>query len=177
MMLATAAAAALVATRYTDHGWSRAMWLLAGLAVQGRLLCNLLDGMVAAERGSASRLGEIFNEVPDRYSDAAILVGLGYAAGGLPALGWAAALAAVLTAYVRAVGKGLGLASDYRGPMAKQQRMVLVTLLSVIGLVVPTVEKDYRLAAWTAGIITAGAAVTAVRRLAGILGRLRREAL
>src|SRR5688572_6434549 len=48
MMLATIAAAALVATRYTDHGWSRAMWLLAGLAVQGRLLCNLLDGMVAA---------------------------------------------------------------------------------------------------------------------------------
>jgi phosphatidylglycerophosphate synthase len=175
MLLATMAAAALVGTRSIDGGWSRALWLLAGLGAQGRLLCNLLDGMVAAERGSASRLGELFNEAPDRYSDAIILVCLGYAAGGLPALGWAAALAAVLTAYVRALGKGLGLASDYRGPMAKQQRMVLVTLLCVIGLIAPRVAEGQRLAAWTAGIIAAGAAATAARRLTGIVGRLRRE--
>jgi phosphatidylglycerophosphate synthase len=150
MLLATMAAAALVGTRSIDGGWSRALWLLAGLGVQGRLLCNLLDGMVAAERGSASPLGELFNEAPDRYSDAVILVCLGYAAGGLPALGWAAALAAVLTAYVRA-------------------------LVCVIGLIAPRVAEGQRLAAWTAGIIAAGAAATAAQRLTGIVGRLRRE--
>src|SRR6185437_11072107 len=48
-------------------------WLAAAALVQARLLANLLDGMVAIESGRASRVGELFNEVPDRVSDAATL--------------------------------------------------------------------------------------------------------
>src|SRR5687767_1467213 len=131
MLCATAAGVALFGTRQVAPDTARLLWLAAAVCVQMRLLCNLFDGMVAIERGTASPVGEIFNEVPDRYSDSVILVGLGYAAGGWPEAGWAAALAAVLTAYIRAVGKGLGLPSDFRGPMAKQQRMALVTLLGL----------------------------------------------
>jgi phosphatidylglycerophosphate synthase len=62
-------------------------------------------------------------------SDTAALLGLGIAAGS-PAWGLAAALAAMATAYIRALGKSAGAPSDFRGPMAKQQRMALVTLLA-----------------------------------------------
>src|SRR5689334_15508097 len=61
---------------------ARMAWIGAVLLILGRALANLWDGMVAVERGIASKVGELYNEVPDRVSDTAILVGLGYAAGG-----------------------------------------------------------------------------------------------
>ncbi|MCB1766974.1 MAG: CDP-alcohol phosphatidyltransferase family protein [Candidatus Competibacteraceae bacterium] len=39
------------------------------VAIQARLICNLLDGMVAIEGGKQSPLGSLFNEIPDRIAD------------------------------------------------------------------------------------------------------------
>lgn len=44
------------------------LFLLAALIVQGRLICNLLDGMVAVEGGLRSPVGAVFNDLPDRVS-------------------------------------------------------------------------------------------------------------
>ncbi len=150
---------------------SHLLWLLGALLVQARLMANLLDGMVAIGRGVASPVGELYNEIPDRISDTAVLLGVGLAVD-QPALGFAAALAAMATAYVRAVGRSLGLKSDFTGPMAKQHRMAVVTALGVGCGLLPV--------AWTATfpaialwIITVGAVVTAVRRLAGIARSMR----
>lgn len=79
--------------------------------IQLRLLCNMLDGMVAIEGNMRSKTGDLYNEIPDRFADALILVGVGYAAQPLPhsiELGWLAASLAILTAYIRALGKSLG---------------------------------------------------------------------
>ncbi|MBV8916405.1 MAG: CDP-alcohol phosphatidyltransferase family protein, partial [Acetobacteraceae bacterium] len=76
---------------------ARLLWACGAVLIQLRLLANVLDGMVAVGRGVASRVGELFNEVPDRISDTAVLAGVGHAVGE-PALGWAAALFAMLTA-------------------------------------------------------------------------------
>ena len=91
---------------FIDH-WLA--WLVAAACVQLRLVCNLLDGMVAIEGGRKSKVGAIYNEFPDRIADTLFLVPLGYAAG-MPWLGWACALLAALTAYVRVFGGSLGLA-------------------------------------------------------------------
>lgn len=145
---------------------ARPLWLLAALLVQLRLLANMLDGMVAIGRGTASRAGELFNEVPDRVSDTAVLWGLGIAAGD-PALGLGTSLAAVFAAYVRAAGKAAGAPNDFRGPMAKQHRMALVTALAVWCALTP--------AAWSSGlpaialwVILVLSLVTAWRRLVAI---------
>ena len=53
----------------------------AALCIQLRLLCNLLDGMVAIEGGRKSATGALYNEIPDRLADSLIIVALGYAAG------------------------------------------------------------------------------------------------
>src|SRR5262249_23536590 len=103
-------------------------WLTAAALGPAPPLADLLDGMVAIGSGRASRVGELFNEVPDRVSDAATLVGLGHAAGGLPWLGDLAAILALFVAYVRAAAKVAGAPHDYCGPMAKQHRMFVVTL-------------------------------------------------
>lgn len=156
----------------TDRG--RWAWLVAAALVQLRLICNMLDGMVAVEGGKVSSVGELYNEIPDRISDSATLIGLGYAAGGQVALGYAAALAAMLTAYIRAVGKGAGAPQDFSGPMAKPHRMFLATVLALFeGLAPAAWRPPWPLPAAMLAIILAGSLVTALRRAVRIGRSLR----
>jgi len=131
MLAALAGGTALFATSITSGPAQRALWFSGGLLCQARLLCNLLDGMVAVARNIASPKGELYNEVPDRISDMAVLIGLGYSAGGDSTLGYVAAIVSVFVAYVRAVAKSIGAANDFCGPMAKPQRMALVTVVAM----------------------------------------------
>jgi len=85
--------------------YNRVFWLIAALGAQLRLTANMLDGMVALASGRDSKVGELYDEVPDRVSDAAVFIGAGYAWGGNVALGYIATILAIFTAYVRAAGK------------------------------------------------------------------------
>lgn len=157
--------------------WERACWCTAAAAIQLRLLCNLFDGMVAIESGRTSPTGELYNEVPDRVSDSATLVGLGFASGGVPALGFAAALLAMLTAYVRTLGKAVGGGSDFRGPMAKQQRMFVATVTALYMGLAPASWRPEAISLHLPGmalvVIAAGSSWTAWRRLRDLAARLR----
>ncbi len=113
-------------------------WLLpivAAVCIQCRLLCNLFDGLVAIEGGKKTQSGELFNDIPDRISDALLLVSAGYAINIVDwgdTLGWCAALLAVMTAYVRTLAASLGAPINFQGPMAKQHRMALLTAACLI---------------------------------------------
>ena len=138
------AGAALAATAHFDGWLLRACWLAAAVCIQLRLIANLLDGMVAVEGRKGGPTGELWNEAPDRVSDAAIFIGAGYAAGSAPMLGFAAALVAVFVAYVRALGASVGAGQCFLGPMAKPQRMALMTVLAVAGAIFPqAVARDW----------------------------------
>ena len=91
---------ALAATARCDCWATRWLWLAAAVFIQLRLIANLLDGMVAVEGRKGGPTGDLWNEAPDRISDAAIFIGAGYAAGSASVLGFAAALVAVFVAYV-----------------------------------------------------------------------------
>lgn len=108
--------------------------VLCAVGIQLRLLCNLLDGMVALEGGKKTVTGEIFNEFPDRIADTVLIVALGYAIQ-IPWLGWLGALLAALTAYIRVFGGSLGLPHSFRGPMAKQHRMGVLTVACLLGAI------------------------------------------
>ena len=139
------------------------LWLLAAaLLIQLRLICNLLDGMVAVEGGKSAPDGPFWNEAPDRLSDIFIITGLGYGIG-LPALGWAAAAMAIFTAYIRELGNG----ADFSGPMAKPQRMALLTAAALIGTFLPSV-LPYAL--W---ILLIATVATVLRRSYNLLRALR----
>lgn len=147
---------------------------LGGAALAGlRLLANLLDGMVAERLKKSSAVGSLFNEVPDRVSDAAILLGLGYAQNSLAWLGWLAALLAIMTAYVRAQLAVAGAPQDFGGPMAKPHRMVVVIAAAVIAAAGKLLGLGTECVPEIAlGLIVAGSAITVLRRLwrgAGLL--------
>lgn len=173
--------AAGVALSLTAHscGWTqRGCWLGAALCIQGRLLANMLDGMVAVEGGKGGPTGDIWNEAPDRVSDVATIVGAGYAAGSDPVLGFVAALMAVFIAYVRALGASVGAGQIFLGPQAKPHRMAVLTVTCVITAVVPTIPAAIGtppspLIVVALVIILVGGAITSWRRLARIAVFLR----
>lgn len=154
-------------------GVARALLLvLAALGCQARLLCNLFDGMVAVEAGKGAPDGPFWNEFPDRVSDILILVGAGLAAG-MPEWGWAAASLAVLTAYTRELGAGIGLVPDFSGPMAKPQRMAALTAAAVLAVAEGWLWQREIILPLAIVIVTLGTAATVVRRGARIVTALR----
>jgi phosphatidylglycerophosphate synthase len=147
--------------------------LLAGaVGIQLRLLCNLLDGMVAIEGGKKSKVGVIYNEVPDRVADSLFLVALGYVIG-IPWVGWLAALAAAVTAYIRVLGGTFGLAQDFRGPLAKQHRMAVMTLGCLLGIGEWFWDGGQRILVAAAYVIAFGAVVTCGTRIRAIAKQLQ----
>ncbi len=154
-----------------------ALFIMAIAGIQGRLLCNLLDGMVAIEGGRKTKSGDIFNDLPDRISDPLIIVPAGYSITTLPygaGLGWLAALMAVLTAYVRVLGHSAGTPDFFAGPMAKQHRMAALTV--ACALCVPGVFWSLQQIILYAAllVIALGGAVTVMRRVVLIVHTLER---
>ena len=174
------AGAALAATAHFD-GWAeRACWLAAAVFIQIRLIANLLDGMVAVEGGKGGPTGDLWNEAPDRVSDAAIFIGAGCAAGSAPVLGFAAALVAVFVAYVRALGASVGAGQCFLGPQAKPQRMAVMTGVCVLSAAVPLYptligEQPLPALAIALWVVIVGGLITAWRRLSFIAGFLRKK--
>jgi phosphatidylglycerophosphate synthase len=159
-------------------GWLSvpAPWLLGGLCLllaaaccQARLLCNLFDGMVAVEGGRGAPDGPFWNEAPDRLADLLFFAGAGLAAG-RPVLGLLCAAAALLTAYVRELGRAEGFPPDFGGPMAKQHRMAVLTAGFLLAAVW---ENALTLALW---LVLTGAALTVVLRSGRLIRNLRSRA-
>jgi phosphatidylglycerophosphate synthase len=144
------------------------MLILAAATIQARLVCNLIDGMVAVEGGQGTKDGPFWNEAPDRASDLLFFLGAGIAAG-KPELGALAAALAIATAYIRELGRAEGFPPDFSGPMAKPQRMAALTLGTVIAAFVAT-EWVLALTLW---IIIAGTALTILRRALRLIKALK----
>ena len=175
--VASVGAAALVPLGLLAIGsWGGAILAIAG--IQLRLLANVLDGLVAVEGGKSSPAGALYNEFPDRIADSLVLVAVGYAAG-MPWLGWLAALLAALTAYVRLFGGSLGQPQSFRGPMAKQHRMAVVTVaLAMAAGAQAWSRPDAAALALQAGLalVAAGSAWTCWTRTRAIVAQLPKDA-
>ncbi len=175
VLFAGLAAGALAWSAWSPTGWQIILYVAAAACIQLRLLCNLFDGMVAVEGGLKTKSGEIYNELPDRLSDALVLVGAGYAFPAQPwthQLGWAAAVLAVITAYVRTLGAAAGTAQYFIGPMAKQQRMAIVTLGCLATAIGLGFGRPIGFMSAALAIVVAGCPFTIVRRTRRIIREL-----
>jgi phosphatidylglycerophosphate synthase len=163
----------------SSKGQLAGLYIAAAFACQLRLLCNLMDGMVAIELGKQTADGALWNEFPDRLADIALLLGVGIAAGEIT-LAWTVVALAILVAYVRELGKGIDGVADFSGPMAKPHRMALITaalVLSAIVAIFPVYNDSWLkptslllLSLWICGF---GCVVTVWRRISHLLQRLK----
>src|SRR6266516_4394886 len=168
---------ALGLTSISDY---RILWLVAALGAQLRLTANMLDGMVALASRRASRVGELYNEIPDRVSDAAVFIGAGFAWGGNVTLGYVATILAIFTAYVRAAGKIAGAPNEFCGPMAKQHRMLVITVICLYSAMTPRSwqmitlnDSEIGLMTWGLVAIVVGCVITVFRRVSRITQALK----
>lgn len=187
VLIAALGAAALVASAQVGAGARAALLAAAAVCIPLRLILNMLDGMLAVEKGMHSPVGDLYNELPDRIADVLFLAAAGVAAGGLVRLGgvdlgmilgFVAAILAVLTAYIRTLGASLGTGHFFDGPLAKPHRMWLLMLGCLAAIGEPLLP-------WTNGVvlfatlvlIALGSLITCARRLRRISTVLRtREA-
>ena len=172
MLVAAIAGGAFYVAGQTTGALRIGSLLLAVLFCQARLLCNLFDGMVAVEGKKAEADGPFWNEFPDRIADLMIFSGVGYGIG-MPGLGWAAGALAVLTAYVRELGRATGSPGDFSGPMAKQHRMAVITVAGLASLLEPLWGGENEILTVGLSIITLGAALTTIRRSKTLVTNLK----
>ncbi|MEQ2008568.1 MAG: CDP-alcohol phosphatidyltransferase family protein [Limisphaerales bacterium] len=167
LVFSLGAAGSLMALPQVEAPWRVGLPLVAILCIALRGLCNLLDGMMAVEGGFRTRSGDLFNELPDRFSDSVTLLGLGCSGGlsGLgPTLGWAAALLAAIVAFTRVLGVQAGASAYFCGPMAKTARMAVV-VVACVGLTAELLAGlPQRSAAFGLSVVIVGCLVTIARR-------------
>lgn len=157
----------------------------AAVTIPLRLLFNMLDGMLAVEKGLHSPTGDLFNEVPDRVADLVLLAAAGYATAGAMTthggtdigvlLGWLAASSAVGTAYVRTLGAAQRVGNFFNGPAAKPARMWILFLACIAAIFEPEGYRGTVLIV-ALGLITLGSVLTIVNRLRRITRALHEDA-
>jgi phosphatidylglycerophosphate synthase len=181
-LLAAVGAGMLWAFTPVYPGAARLLWLGGAVLVLLRILANTLDGMVAVEWGRASKVGLLYNDAPDRLSDTALLLGMGYARGGSIELGLAAACVALFVTYARLLGRLAGAPSDFSGPMDKGGRMIVLLAAALFMALAPegwlagaTNAHGLGVAAIALALICLGGIYTAARRLARAARHLRQK--
>lgn len=130
--------------------------------------------MVAIEGGKQSKVGILYNEIPDRIADSLFIVALGYTIA-MPWLGWLGALLAAKTAYIRLLGGANGLAQDFRGPLAKQHRMFAMSLGCLIGEAELQMQGTMLALTISTYVIAIGAGITCITRTLAIAKQLKAQ--
>ena len=150
--------------------------IVAAIFIQLRLLCNLFDGMVAVEYNKKSHLGDLYNDLPDRFADLFIILGLSLAVRDLPYalfMGWLAVFCAMTTAYIRVLGRSLGSKAYFIGPMAKQHRMFVCTASALIQYLFFQLNSHVPIIYYALFIIIVGSIVTCSNRLIKISNEIK----
>jgi phosphatidylglycerophosphate synthase len=146
-----------------------------------RLWFNMLDGMVALASGKASLRGELLNDLPDRFSDIFIFMGVAHSSLCNPFLAYWVAIFALLVAYVGMFGLALGVQREFSGLMAKPWRMVFLHIGAWITLGLIWFGGGNRLffglsiLDWTNILIIAGCVQTIWIRLVRIVQALKQK--
>ena len=156
LILAAVAALAL-AQAGSNRRW---LWLVPP-SVLLRLVCNLMDGMVARARGLADRWGEVKNEFGDRIADALIFLSLGYAGYTEPRLAATAIALILLVSYLGVLSKAVGGSRVYGGIFGKGDRMISLAVFTIYPLYSGTLAS-YN---WYLGFAVLAATLTIVQRL------------
>jgi phosphatidylglycerophosphate synthase len=169
-------AALIAGICFWKSGERRWLLIVAPLFCYVRLWFNMLDGLVAFAAAKASRRGEILNDLPDRFSDIVIFVGIAHSGLMNPFVGYWTAILAVLTAYVGLFGQALGVQRQFGGVMSKPWRMVTLSVGAWLTFFLPQ-QLSWTLTVldWTCLVIIAGCVETIVVRLKCITAALQDE--
>jgi phosphatidylglycerophosphate synthase len=141
--------------------WAGALMLLIIPVAIGRTALNALDGLVARGTGLARPWGEVLNEFCDRLADVALLTGVAFAPRSNAALGAVVIVVMLLSSYLGTAAKAAGGKRQYIGVMGKADRMIYLSVASLLAFALPSVP----IFGIYLGIVLAGLGLTIYQRL------------
>jgi archaetidylinositol phosphate synthase len=150
--------------------------ILAVIFVAFSALFDAVDGQVARARNMASRRGDYIDHVIDRYSDIAIITGIGLSHTGNAVILAFALSGVLLTSYLGTQAQAIGLGRDYEGVMGRANRLVIIMLFSIVQIIVPF-SYNFNVILITPFvllllILAVGGHLTALRRISRTFRRL-----
>lgn len=114
------------------------LFLLLGVSfIFLRMGCNLLDGMIAREKGTASPKGEALSEGIDRFADTSTLLGIIFSPLSNLSLGIFALALMLLSSYLGILGKAVGGRRIYGGVMGKVDRYIIISIFALFQFFCP----------------------------------------
>jgi len=105
---------------------------LGAAAVAINAILDGLDGRLARLTNTESKRGDYLDHVVDRYSDAAILLGLAISPYGNEIWGLFAIVGTFLTSYMGTQAQALGLGRNYAGWLGRADRLVILIAVPVL---------------------------------------------
>lgn len=138
---------------------------LAGILILLSGGFDLLDGIVARTTGKATKFGSFLDSVLDRYSDAALFIGIGIFLSDNPVNILILSLTFIgtfLISYVRARAEGLGFTCNI-GLMERPERIILLAVGGIFNILVPVL--------WILLVLTH---LTVIQRIHHIWSKTRR---
>jgi len=124
---------------YFNEGWSYLVVVPVFLFI--RMALNAIDGMMARAYNQQSPLGEVLNELGDVLADLAIFYPLliKFGIDKHPNLLVVFIALMIINEFVGVLGKAMGGARRYEGPMGKSDRALFFGLLCVVVFLFPMV--------------------------------------
>ena len=169
VLISFGAAVAFAAGRFTLGGW---LYLLSGTL-------DVVDGRLARKTGKDSPRGAALDSILDRYSDSAVLIGLGwyYRDHWMLMVVMLTLAGSLLVPYARAKGESLGLNLKF-GLMQRAERVFYLGVLTALSPILSVIlwpedpKPIHLLAAIGLVLLAISTHITAAQRLLFILDKL-----
>jgi archaetidylinositol phosphate synthase len=111
------------------------VWAIIAVALNA--FCDTMDGAIARELKTQSIRGDFLDHAVDRYADIFIITGI-FAGGIVPwQIGVFALTGVLMASYLGTQAQAVGVGRYYGGVLGRADRLVLILVVGIIGLVFP----------------------------------------
>jgi archaetidylinositol phosphate synthase len=141
-------------------------WGIVAVAVNA--FCDMMDGAVAREMKIQSVRGDFLDHAVDRYADIFIICGL-FAGGLVPwPVGVFALTGVLMSSYLGTQAQAVGVGRFYGGMLGRADRLVLIMVVGIIGLVFPVTFYGLTWLGWLMLMFGVFGHITAFQRFAHV---------
>ena len=148
------------------------MELLGVAAVALNAFCDAMVGAVAREMKAQSKRGDFLDHAVDRYADIFIITGI-FAGGLVPwQIGVFALTGVLMASYLGTQAQAVGVGRVYGGLLGRADRLMLIMVVGIIGLVVPMSWYGLSWLGWLLILFGVFGHITAFQRFAYVWAKV-----
>ena len=164
--------AALIASAAAGVFFYLRMEMLGIIAVAANAFCDAMDGAVAREMKIQSLRGDFLDHAVDRYADIFIITGI-FAGGLVPwQIGVFALTGVLMASYLGTQAQAVGVGRYYGGLLGRADRLVLILVIGIIGLIIPMSYYGLSWLGWLLVLFGALGHITAFQRFAYVWAKV-----